>query len=182
MAVKTFLSGEILTAADTNTYLNNGGLVYIKSQTIGSAVSTVTVSNAFSASYENYKIIISGGVGSTNLDLRLQLGSATTNYYTGIIGTAWAAGTAAAAARNNTVAYMDWVGAATTSSINMNFDLIAPYLSKNTHGAGQFLPYNAAYYSGSLLADSTSYTAFTLSTSTGTLTGGTIIVYGYRQA
>ncbi len=30
MAVKTFTTGEVLTAADTNTYLNNGGLVYIK--------------------------------------------------------------------------------------------------------------------------------------------------------
>jgi hypothetical protein len=29
MAIKTFTSGAVLTSADTNTYLNNGGLVYI---------------------------------------------------------------------------------------------------------------------------------------------------------
>ena len=35
MAVKTFSTGEVLTASDTNTYLNNGGLVYITSTIFG---------------------------------------------------------------------------------------------------------------------------------------------------
>jgi hypothetical protein len=30
MAIKTFTTGEVLTAADTNTYLANSGLVYVK--------------------------------------------------------------------------------------------------------------------------------------------------------
>jgi hypothetical protein len=38
MAIKTFTTGEVLTASDTNTYLANSGLVYVKSQTIGSGV------------------------------------------------------------------------------------------------------------------------------------------------
>ena len=44
MAVKTFTQGEKLTAADTNTYLNNGGLVFVKQVTVGSAVSPIRLS------------------------------------------------------------------------------------------------------------------------------------------
>jgi len=40
------------------------GLTFIKSQTIGSAVSSVTVTGAFSATYDNYLITINGGAGS----------------------------------------------------------------------------------------------------------------------
>ena len=34
MAIKTFTTGEVLTAADTNTYLANSGLVYVASGTV----------------------------------------------------------------------------------------------------------------------------------------------------
>ena len=44
---------------------NPGGLDLVKTQTIGSAVSTVTVSDVFSATYDNYLITINGGSGST---------------------------------------------------------------------------------------------------------------------
>jgi hypothetical protein len=30
MAIKTFTTGEVLTASDTNTYLANAGLVFVK--------------------------------------------------------------------------------------------------------------------------------------------------------
>jgi hypothetical protein len=60
------------------------GLVLISTTTIGTTVASVTVSGAFSATYDNYKIIVSGGVGSTNITLRLKLGSTTTGYYAGV--------------------------------------------------------------------------------------------------
>ena len=53
MAVKTFTTGEVLTASDTNTYLANAGLVYITSTSVGTGGS-LTVSNCFSATYNNY--------------------------------------------------------------------------------------------------------------------------------
>ena len=34
MAIKTFTTGEVLTASDTNTYLANAGLVYITSTAV----------------------------------------------------------------------------------------------------------------------------------------------------
>ena len=56
MAVKTFTT-EVLTSADTNTYLANSGLVYVKSHTITSGASVV-VTDAFSSTYDNYLIIV----------------------------------------------------------------------------------------------------------------------------
>jgi hypothetical protein len=74
MAVKTFTSGETLTASDTNTYLNNGGLVYINSTTFSGA-SSVGFSNIFTSTYDNYRILFvlsgnsSGGLGRFRLSV-----------------------------------------------------------------------------------------------------------------
>lgn len=62
-------------------WTGTGGLALITAQTIGSAVSSVTVASAFSATYDAYKIVVTGGAGSTNQALTLTLGSASTGYY-----------------------------------------------------------------------------------------------------
>ena len=49
------------------------GMRLVKKQTIGTAVSSVNVTNAFSATYENYLILISGGVASTTADFGFSL-------------------------------------------------------------------------------------------------------------
>lgn len=55
MPIKTFVSGEILTASDTNAYLNNGGLVYITATTV-SAASTPSIDSCFTSTYAHYFI------------------------------------------------------------------------------------------------------------------------------
>ena len=52
------ISGQILTSAYVNNNINSG-LVYVTSVTVGSAVLTVNVPNAFSAEYDNYRIVLS---------------------------------------------------------------------------------------------------------------------------
>jgi len=64
MAVKTFTTGEVLTAADTNTYLNNGGWVYITSVDLGGNTA-VNVDGCFSATYDTYQIVISNFRGAS---------------------------------------------------------------------------------------------------------------------
>jgi hypothetical protein len=57
----TFVAGEVLEAAQLNsnfTYLEGaGGLTLIKTETIGTTVASVTVTDAFSATYNAYKIM-----------------------------------------------------------------------------------------------------------------------------
>ena len=69
MPLTTYTAGEVLTAASLNANFSfvasSGGLVLVKTQTIGTTVSSVEVTGAFSSTYDNYKIIVSGGAGST---------------------------------------------------------------------------------------------------------------------
>ena len=60
----TFVAGDVLEAAQLNsnfTYLEGaGGFTLIKSETIGTTVASVTVTDAFSSTYISYKIIVDG--------------------------------------------------------------------------------------------------------------------------
>lgn len=185
MAVKTF-TNEQLTASDTNTYLANAGLVYVTSATVGTAVSSVTVNNCFSSTYDNYRIIVSGGTASTNIDLWLTLGSSATGYYGGALyfGYASGSGTPGAIAQNNATQWNYTVNVGTTNTSGI-VDLIAPYLAKPT---GMMANYSVMNTAGSVVISNgfhnvaTSYTGFTLTCSGGNITGQLITVFGYRKA
>jgi len=188
MPLTTYTAGEVLTAASLN---NNftfaaanppGGLTLISTTTIGTTVASVTVTGAFSATYDVYKIVISGGTTSQNNDnLNLQLGSTTTGYYQGAAGTTYATSASALATGNNAASWQ--VGFVQTDGLNCNIDLVNPFLAKRTFVQGSLISsVNARNFTGVLL-DTTSYTAFTLTeVGGGTMTGGTIRVYGYANS
>jgi len=184
MAIKTFTTGEVLTAADTNTYLANSGLVFVKSQTIGSAVSSVTVSDAFSSTYDNYKIILSGGVGSTTgALLNMTLGSTATGYYWGGYAAIWSGTPALQILSGSNTASWSRVAIANTNSINGEIELFCPNLAKRTIYNARYIQNQTdgnAVGSGGYVDNATQYTAFTFTPASGTITGGTIAVYGYR--
>jgi hypothetical protein len=157
-----------------------GALTLISATTIGTTVSSVTVSSAFSSTYDNYLITISGGAASTSVDLIMQLGATTTNYtrtgYYVTLGSATLTGFTGT----------DWrVGGGSTDSIMGMVDLFGPNLTKRTTGVTNYIQpvtSGTAVHGFLLLNDTTSYTAFTISTNTGTITGGTIRVYGYANS
>lgn len=155
-------------------------LTLISATTIGSAVSSVTVSNAFSSTYDNYLITISGGVASATNQLTLQLGATTTNYRRAGFYVSLNVGTLTG------LTDTDWrIGGGTTDSLNGNVMLFGPNLAKRTVMQSvwvQPLDTGLAVYNSGVLSDSTQYTAFTVGTSTGTITGGTIRVYGYANS
>lgn len=98
MAVKTFTTGEVLTAADTNTYLNNGGLVYITTTNFTGGTSAFNTANVFTSTYTNYRIVLdnlSSGSGYENLRFRFTQSAVavTTPYYYGITYVTWAGAT-----------------------------------------------------------------------------------------
>lgn len=163
------------------------GLTLISSTTIGTAVSSVTVSNAFSATYDNYLITVTGGVVSTGSYLALTLGSTATGYYFGVNGIRWDTGGVTSDFISNGTS---WFRAArgNSNTIFGFIQILNPFNTKNT-GYTQQLTINETTGFGPLLgggyiADNTSYTAFTFTTVTGgaTMTGGTIRVYGYANS
>ena len=181
MAIKTFTAGSVLTASDTNTFLANSGLVYVKSQTIGNGVFSVTVTDAFSSTYDNYLIQVSGGSASAGCVLGLRLGADVTGYRYQFIYGDWA-GTALA--DGTTVGTLfQYVGGANTDGIHMNCTVNSPNLAKGTRVvADGVLPANYSGFMGGYKPTTTQYTSFIIVPSTGSLTGGTITVYGYRKA
>lgn len=182
MAIKTFTDNTTLPASDINTFLANSGLVYIKQQAVGSAVTSVTVSDAFSATYDNYKLVYSGGVGSTAGVISLRMGATTTGYYGTLVYGLTSGGSPLVVPYLNTA---NWTHAAglTTGGIIMDLDLCNPFATLRTRLAtGCYQDDTAFGMINGMLADTTSYSAFTITANTGNFTGGIIYVYGYRKA
>lgn len=179
MAVKTF-SSEVLTSGDVNTYLANSGLVYVKSQTIGTGVSSVAVTSAFSSTYDNYKIVVSGGTSTAANSLSVKFGSTTTGYNFALMYASYA-GTSSQACGANTT-QINYVGLAAISGIVGNFEVGSPNLPTVTQVSAPYFDSTNAGHMSAYLNNTTQYTDFTLGVLSGVLTGGTITVYGYRKA
>jgi len=167
----------------TQTAGTASGLTLISATTIGTTVSSVTVSSAFSATYENYLITVNGGVASTTNSLALQLGAITTGYYGfGFYGSASSA-TITGDNQNNTASF-GFAVMGDTSNLSGQIILQNPNLAKAT----MIYPFGSRTGTGGMTqyfgseTSTTQHTAFTLTPNTGTITGGTIRVYGYANS
>lgn len=184
MAVKTFTQGEQLTAADTNTYLTNGGLVWISSTTVGSGVATVTVSNAFSATYDSYRIVVRGITPSAQDSFMIMLGSgATTNHFSSMYYDLYTGGSTGTVRTSNTGKIYCALNEATNTNSAFTIDVHNPFLAVATQVHGTWAGRAYQGWCGGFNNLNTSYTSFTIATDgAGTMTGGTIQLYGYRKA
>jgi hypothetical protein len=180
MPVPNFTSGEVLTAGA----MNNVGLWLVKTQTVGATVPSVTVTGAFSAAYDNYKIVYSNGASSNSTVIGLQFGSIITNYYFVFSYSAFATATALADVGNNTNIFTYSGSLHVAGGSGANIEVISPFLSNRfTYISNPCYSGNGTYagVQTGTLADTSSITSFTLTANTGTMTGGTIRVYGYRN-
>jgi len=185
MSIKTWTTGEVVTAAGANEFLTNSGLVFIKQQTIGNAVSSVPVTNAFSTDYDNYRIVISkvavSGIGSS---AAMTINGSTGSTYSAN-GFYMAPSSATINGYNqNQTANGFWLGV-TATTWSASFDIMSPFLAAATNVVGQSASSTGAgYYNTFMSADSNaaSSTGFTLIQATNTWTGGIITVFGYRKS
>lgn len=182
MAIKTFTTGEVLTASDTNTYLANAGLVYIKSVTIVSGASTTPVTNCFSSTYDNYRVVINGVQTSAALGLCIRLGSTATGYFGNMSHALYTATAFTLVPMNNATFFYVGLSDNSAPSTSTSFDIFQPYLTTKTMYSGVY--YGRGYMGnfGGSLENSTSYTDLNVLNESGTLTSGTITVFGYRKA
>ena len=192
MALTTYIAGEVLTAASLNDNLAYavtvpaavpGGLVLISATTIGTTVGSVTVSGAFSATYDNYKIVLSDGVASANpCNLSFIFGTTATGYYWAHNGRTFTNSDDSIGAANQSSFR---AGGGSPKTLNIKMDVLAPFLSTETNFSGQYqvsTTTGSAINFGGFLDNTTSYTDFKITPTAGTLTGGTIRVYGYQNS
>ena len=78
MTFPVFATGDVLNASDMNAV----GMWLVKSQTVGSGVSSVTVTGAFSSDYDNYRIVYANAIGSSIDWLNMTLNGASGVSYT----------------------------------------------------------------------------------------------------
>ena len=162
----------------------SSGLTLVSATTIGTTVSSVTVTGAFSSTYDNYLVMVSGGVASTATRLLLSLGATNTGYYFWGVYNTYTVATLGKLHGSNAAAWDEAVGVTTNSNVGV-FNVIAPNLAKRTSfNAVMSLSGTSEYgaYTSGFLNNDTQYTDFTLTTGTGTITGGTIRVYGYANS
>jgi hypothetical protein len=170
------------TVVPTSGIATSPGLTLVKTQTIGSAVSSINVTGAFSTTYNNYKILISGGVASITANMTLVFGATATGYYYAQNGTTFSnTGVSAGIANFSSFAA---VTRSTTSAITANIEVEGPFLANATVVRYSSLDVNTAgsiSYGSGFINNNNSYTDFTIAPTSGTYTGGTIYVYGYNK-
>jgi len=162
----------------------SSGLTLISTTTIGTTVSSVTVSSAFSSTYDSYKVLVSGGSSSAFSVLSLKFGSTVTGYYAGYLATTYSTAAQVGLSDNN-AAQFTYPGGCNANGLTMTCDIINPNLAKNTTifgGYGALDTGSSSRLYAGFLNDTTQYTAFTIFPASGTLTGGTIKVYGFANS
>jgi len=165
-------------AIDATVFGLGGGLKLIKTQVIGTTVASVNVTSAFSSTYDRYKVFISGsGVSSTGVNLLFKLGASTTGYYWAGSNVAYT-GTASVINGSNGTSFAV-AGYGDSTMLNLDLELINPGTASFTKIAGCRVAVDAACNYGGIHTVATAYTDFTITPSSGTITGGTIYVYGY---
>jgi len=152
-----------------------GALVRVGGGALSGA--STAFSSVFSATYDAYKIVVSNMNNSAAQHITFKLGASSTGYYFAI------------PAVSNTGVTQNYNGNNTASITFLQYgsgvsglvmDVINPFLSVTSVFTWNYLENaNSGFGTGSgRLADSTSYTAFTLNAGGGTFTG-TVNIYGY---
>lgn len=162
------------------------GLTFIKSVNIGSAVTSVTVTDAFNSSYENYRVLVNITSASTAMGVQMRLGSTTTNYFSVKNGWRFDSGTPDFISRlNGGYSFWDVSAGGATGGSAASIDVFSPYETARTRFTANGLyghsTYGAMIVSAGYQDSNTSFTSFQIFPSTGNMTGGSISVYGYNN-
>lgn len=194
MPVPVFSVNEVLTSSAMNqvglwrvntcTVTSVGGTAATASNgviTIGTGNTSVTVNNAFSSNFDNYRIHYIGGTGSGNNNFSFRLGASATSYSEGLIYNLYTAG---AVNGVNRASQSDWVwcGSQSTTVNSLCVDLYRPFLSAFTFYKNANWSIQSALGNSSGVHEvAASYSSFTFAPTAGTITGGTLVVYGYNK-
>jgi len=196
----TVAAGDVATAAawnvltndviDHESRINTAGLTWISTTTITATnASPQTITNCFSASYDNYRLVFKGLTATTAgnaILFRLGTNVITASYFW--IKNGLSTGNAAntASAQNDTSWALSFISS-TVAGASLELDIISPFLTDFTHMTGTgFGGYTTAgVYFGhalnGLFANTGSHTGFTLLPSVASTTmGGSVSVYGYH--
>jgi len=189
MAIKTFTTGEVLTASDTNTYPANSGLVYIATKTWTSVSADQQLDNCFSSTYDNYRIVFNGtGNQSTPTVVFLRYVDGTTPdavatyaYTESIV----VGGPSTSLYFSGASATSTGVGFVGDTQSSFSCDIYSPNLASNTTSTSHCNVFGTVNYRNGQITGTklttTQYEGIFLGRGAGSW-AGTLTVYGYRKA
>lgn len=154
--------------------------------TIGTGNTSVTIT-AFSSRYQNYRVVIAGNANSSaNDSMTMQLRTGTTTSTTGYYGAlhyivyaTQAAVTLGYANAANFQQVAGSIGSAGTSGHHGIIEIMRPFEAARTTFQTTLIRGNIAGPSSGYHDVATSYDQLVLAPAGGTITGGTIRIYGY---
>ena len=182
-----FSNGDVLQASDMNAVglhlitpsSVSGGTLSGGVVSITSGSSSVQLNDVFSSTFRDYRVIFSNFVGTVSGDIQLQFVGQTTNYrwahmalaFNGVNGD-----------DNNVLDSTIKLGTITTISYNhITFEVYVPNLAEETVVQGHGFTGGAVTSIGGYQDSTTQFTSFLIKPASGTLSGGTIRVYGYSN-
>ena len=150
-----------------------------------SGASSVSINDVFSTTYDKYLLQWSfSGSTSLNVLFRYRVSgsdNSTTNYYTAGLSNGWSG--ASTSYYNSGSGQTSWTMIPTGSSAETNGSYVIsdPFVAKKTHIFGNWSRGTGGEIAitGNVFDVNTSFTGFSLITSTGTITGN-VRIYGYK--
>jgi hypothetical protein len=170
---------------------NVGGLVLINTTTIGTSVSSIAVDNVFSSAYKNYRIVFNtdGATNTNNTTASLRLRASTTPDSSSNYSSRGSSTTSSALNSLILTSQTSWVfhnfTSGNTQESHSYIEMFKPFTAAFTHAWFNQFRNNAGSFESSqffsLHTAATSYDGFEINITTGSITGGTISVYGYKD-
>jgi len=183
MAIKTYTAWESPNVSDWNTYATNGGLEWISEYSIAGV--TTNISNMFSSTYRNYRLVFSNLYNTTTAAAYMLFSftaGAGTNHYCGLK----AVDNTAAVTLNfqNGSAY--WLAGLTGGTVsNVSSTLVVDIFNPQNAFETTFVAqgdWNAGgQYAGGIVNTNTQYTDLQIVGLFGATLIGTLRWYGYRD-
>jgi hypothetical protein len=178
------------TVNDTVEALQNyAGLVLVSSTAVGSGVSSVDVNDVYSSTFDNYKITYTNYASSiTNIGMRMRLKTGTvdtsSNYYWGGYFVRYTSTGSGFDRSGGALNFFD-MGSATSPASALSWEMYSPNLSAYTlYSLQQTAASSTDQYliaRSGVFRNTTQFSGFQLFPASGTITGGTIRVYGYNN-
>lgn len=231
LGFKTFTTGEVLTAGDTNGYLmqgiwvfasaaardaavtspqegnacylkdtdavmtysgsawvavggSSGGMTLLSTTTLSTGTTTVS---SISGSYTDLKIVVYGISCSTAMSINFNINASTTNHY--IAGYRTGNGFAGAFSPYTNNGALQMNQGSTVASGNTSNVCVININNYSSTAMTKLFTENFVFYTGTDYANTSQFgmfnstsavTSFSLTTSTGTFSGGTVLVYGVK--
>jgi hypothetical protein len=173
----TFYTGDVLTAAQ----MNAAAMWKIQTFTPSSNQGAFTMNSAFSADYDSYRLIWSGGVGVGAGSISVTLGASVAGYGWSLPYVVYGAGATGGTSIGPNGSAFPLTGTFTTAYGNFDMTIVDPFKAKYTRINGTYASLTEAGMYAGLHAVANSYTSLTLTPVTANINGGTFTLYGVRN-